>query len=62
MFWFERFRINGEFRNGTYIPLSCQNILVRDISHKTIEDAIDDLLKTNGFKKHSYLINSPQET
>lgn len=49
--WFERFRKNGDYCNGTYIPLNEKEILLKQIREDDIEKTIEDLIKKEEFDK-----------
>lgn len=46
--WFKEFRVSGHYASGSYIPGGL-DIIAEEISHKTIEKTIEDLLKTQEF-------------
>lgn len=52
--WFDRFKQNGEYSNGAYIPLGRDNpeLLLKKVSHQAVEKTLEDLLKKDEFQKY----------
>lgn len=49
--WFERFKNNGEYLNGTYIPLE-REILLEEMTSRAIEQTIEELVKREDFFRY----------
>lgn len=49
---FDRFSKNGECANGTYLFLGDKEIILRKITHSSIEITLEDLIKQEYFKEH----------
>lgn len=50
--WFKRFKENGEYSHGSYIPLGKKEILLEKISNNVIEKTLEHLISESKFSEY----------